>query len=49
MERLRAKMSGCDAFLERPLQHAALVELIGERIVSDMVVADTACAPLLLH
>jgi CheY-like chemotaxis protein len=49
MERLRSKMSGCDAYLERPLQHAALVELIGERIVSDMVVADTACALLLSH
>jgi holliday junction DNA helicase RuvB len=48
MERLRAKMSGCDAFLERPLQHDALVELIGERIVRDMVVADTACSPLML-
>lgn len=49
MERLRARMSGCDAYLERPLHHAALVELIGERIVRDMVAADTACAPLLLH
>jgi two-component system, cell cycle response regulator len=49
MERLRAKMAGCDAYLERPLRHAALVELVGERIVTDMVVADTACAPLLLH
>lgn len=33
MERLRAWMSGCDAYLEKPLQH--------------VVVAETACAPLL--
>jgi CheY-like chemotaxis protein len=49
MERLRARMSGCDAYLERPLQHAALVELIGDRIVANMVVAETAYAPLTLH
>jgi twitching motility two-component system response regulator PilG len=46
MDRLRAKMSGCDAYLERPLQHASLVDLIGERIVRNMVVADTVCSPL---
>jgi CheY-like chemotaxis protein len=46
MERLRAKVSGCDAFLELPLRHETLVDLIGDRIVPNMVVAETACAPL---
>jgi two-component system, cell cycle response regulator len=41
VDKMRGTLSGCDAYLTKPLQHDALLKVIGDRIVSDIAEADT--------
>lgn len=46
IDRIRAGLAGCDAFLSKPLQHDALMAVIGEHVVANATMADTAYAPM---
>ena len=46
IDRLRARLSGCDAFLSKPLQHDALMGVISEHVLANATTADTAYAPM---
>ena len=46
VDRVRAGLAGCDAFLSKPLQHDALMAVIGEHVVANATMADTAYAPM---
>jgi two-component system, cell cycle response regulator len=41
VDKMRGTLSGCDAYLTKPLQQEALMKVIGDRIVSDVREADT--------
>jgi two-component system, cell cycle response regulator len=41
VDKMRGTLSGCDAYLTKPLQQEALMRVIGDRIVSDVAEADT--------
>jgi two-component system, cell cycle response regulator len=41
VDKMRGTLSGCDAYLTKPLQQDALMRVIGDRIVSDVAEADT--------
>lgn len=41
VDKMRGTLSGCDAYLTKPLQQEALMKVIGDRIVSDVAEADT--------
>lgn len=41
VDKMRGTLSGCDAYLTKPLQQDALMKVIGDRIVSDVAEADT--------
>ncbi len=41
VDKMRGTLSGCDAYLTKPLQQDALLKVIGDRIVSDAAEADT--------
>jgi two-component system, cell cycle response regulator len=41
VDKMRGTLSGCDAYLTKPLQQDALLKVIGDRIVSDVREADT--------
>jgi two-component system, cell cycle response regulator len=41
VDKMRGTLSGCDAYLTKPLQQDALMKVIGDRIVSDVADADT--------
>jgi two-component system, cell cycle response regulator len=41
VDKMRGTLSGCDAYLTKPLQQEALLKVIGDRIVSDVREADT--------
>ena len=47
LDKLRAGLAGCDAFLAKPLSHRALMAVIGDRVVSNATMAETALAPLI--
>ena len=46
LDRMRAALAGCDAYLLKPLQHDALMALVGEHVVANAANAATAYAPL---
>jgi two-component system, cell cycle response regulator len=41
VDKMRGTLSGCDAYLTKPLQQEALMKVIGDRIVSDVREANT--------
>jgi two-component system, cell cycle response regulator len=41
VDKMRGTLSGCDAYLTKPLQQDELMKIIGDRIVSDVREADT--------
>lgn len=41
VDKMRGTLSGCDAYLTKPLQQDSLMKVIGDRIVSDVAEADT--------
>jgi two-component system, cell cycle response regulator len=46
VDKMRGTLSGCDAYLTKPLQQGDLMKVIGDHVVTNMVEADTARTPL---
>jgi two-component system, cell cycle response regulator len=44
MDKLRGTMAGCDAYLTKPMEEAALLKIIGEREVQNLGFSDTLTA-----
>jgi CheY-like chemotaxis protein len=49
VDKMRGTLSGCDAYLTKPLQQEALMKVIGDHVVANTVEADTARTPLAAH
>jgi two-component system cell cycle response regulator len=45
-DRIRAALAGCDGYLTKPLDHAELMKLIGDHVVTDATLASTIQAQL---
>ncbi len=46
LDRMRAVLAGCDGYLLKPLQHDALMAIVGEHVVANAASASTAYASL---
>lgn len=49
VDKMRGTLAGCDGYLTKPLQHDALMKVIGDRIVERPAEATTARTPLAHH